>query len=567
MQTSSKMRTNTLKSNLSPLHLGLLSLAVACAAPAFAGGVTLQPKAGDPLLGLTKVQQGRFAAGRVSYMTPFGNATGLGPVFNKSNCQSCHSNPVGGWGSISVTRFGIEDKGEFYPLESLGGSLLQAFAISDPCRETIPEEATVTSVRVTNSSMAFGLIEAIPDAAIAANADPDDSNGDGISGRVHWVLPLEASPSSPLRAGRFGWKAQIATVLSFSGDATLMEMGITNALIGTENAPNGDAALLASCDTVADPEDTPDASGFTFIERVTNFQRYLAQPPQTPRSGMSGELVFNAIGCNACHVRDWTTSNSPALETAIRNKAIRPYSDFLIHDMGTLGDGVQDGDANELEMRTPTLWNLRTRDPMLHNGAAAGGTFADRVSAAIAAHGPLGEGAASAAAFAALSANDKAKLVAFLDSLGRDEFDIDGDRNITMDDFTTFVNCQGSTFNADSPCAIGDIDQNGVINLADMQGFLLAAQRDGIDTSLDCDNDGTVDLVEIFNGSPDRNLDGVPDDCAPCVADFDGDGAVLASDLAALLGGWGSPSFDLDGDGITGAGDLATLLSSWGACP
>jgi hypothetical protein len=345
-----------------------------------------------------------------------------------------------------------------------------------------------------------------------------------------------------------------------------MEMGITNALVGNENPPNGDMALLAACDTVADPEDTPDASGFTFIQRVTHFQRYLAEPPQMPRSGMSGEVIFNAIGCNACHVRDWTTSSSPALEAAIRNKAIRPYSDFLIHDMGTLGDGVQDGDASELEMRTPTLWNLRTRDPMLHNGSAAGGLFADRVTLAINAHGPLGEGAVSAAAFGALSAGDKAKLIAFLDSLGRDEYDIDGDRNITMEDFATFVDCQGITFNADSPCAIGDIDQNGVINSTDMQGFLLAAARDGLDTSLDCDNDGTVDLVEIFNGSPDRNLDGVPDDCAACPADFDGDGSVLAGDLAALLSGWGGSAFDLDGDGITGAGDLATLLSAWGPC-
>jgi hypothetical protein len=166
--------------------------------------------------------------------------------------------------------------------------------------------------------------------------------------------------------------------------------------------------------------------GFTFIERVTHFQRYLAEPPQTPKSGMSGEVVFNAIGCNKCHVAEWTTANAKGLEAAIRNKTIRPYSDFLIHDMGTLGDGVQEGDANEQEMRTPTLWNLRTRDPMLHDGSASGGIFAERVTAAINAHGPFGEGAASAAAFAALSAGDKAKLVAFLDSLGRVEFDYDG---------------------------------------------------------------------------------------------------------------------------------------------
>ena len=195
------------------------------------GGVTLQPKAGDPLVGLSKQQTALFWAGRLAYATPFGPETGLGPVMNKSNCQSCHSNPVGGWGSIAVTRFGIDDKGEFLPLEELGGSLLQALSISVGCREEIPVEATVVATRMTNSSMAFGLIEAIPDAAIAANEDPLDADGDGISGRVHWVLPLEDSPTSPLRAGRFGWKAQVATVLSFSADATRNEMGITNSLI------------------------------------------------------------------------------------------------------------------------------------------------------------------------------------------------------------------------------------------------------------------------------------------------------------------------------------------------
>ena len=99
-----------------------------------------------------------------------------------------------------------------------------------------------------------------------------------------------------------------------------------------------------------------------------------------------------------------------------------------------------------------------------------------------------------------------------------------------------------------------------------MEGFLLAAARDGLDVNLDCDNDGTVDLVEIFNGSPDKNLDGVPDDCAACVGDFDGDGLVAAGDLATLLGGWGGSGFDLDGDGFTGASDLAIVLSNWGPC-
>ena len=535
---------------------------------AFADGPALQPRAGAPLSGLTPLEAALFAHGRVDYGTPFPTVAGLGPIMNKSNCKSCHINPAGGWGSISVTRFGMEEKGEFYPLEELGGSLLQAIAITDVCRETLPEEATVTATRVTNSSMAFGLIEALSDASIAANEDPEDSNNDGISGRVHWVLPLESSPSDPLRAGRFGWKAQVATVLSFSADATRNELGVTNALIPTESAPNGDAALLASCDTVADPEDVPNASGYTFIERVTHFQRYLAEPPQTPKSGMSGENVFNAIGCNKCHVAEWTTPNTKTLEAAIRNKTIRPYSDFLVHDMGLLGDGVQEGDANESEMRTPTLWNLRTRDPMLHDGSAAGGTFESRVTTAIGAHGPLGEGAASAAAFAALGAGDRAKLIAFLDSLGRLEFDFDGDGMVDIFDLEIMADCRtASGVTPDDHCAIGDLDQDGDVDTADFAGFVQAFIRDGHPAPGDCDGDGINDLLEIFNGAPDTNRDGVPDTCPNCAGDLDGNGEVDSGDLGMLLSAWGSPLFDLDGSGETDSGDLGIVLSGWGPCP
>ena len=545
--------------------VGTLVLMVAASAH---GAIQLQPKAGDPLGGLSKAQIAAFWAGRESYGTPFSQETGLGPIMNKSNCQSCHSDPVGGWGSISVTRFGADNDGVFIPLEELGGSLLQSLSISLECAETVPEQATVVASRLTNSSMAFGLVEAIPDAAIAAHEDPTDTDGDGISGRVHWVLPLESSPRDPLRAGRFGWKAQVATVLSFSGDATRNELGVTNALIPSENAPNGDMALLAACDGVADPEDHPDDTGLTFIERVTNFQRYLAQPPQTPKGGMTGEAVFVSIGCAKCHVEEFTTSDSASLEAAIRGKTIRPYSDFLLHDMGLLADGVSDGMANEQEFRTPTLWNVRVRDPMLHNGMAAGGTFEERVTTAITAHGPFGEGASSAAAFAKLSATQRAQLIAFLDSLGRDEYDFDGNGIVDGMDLAMMASCRlQSAIHPDNACAIGDINQDSVVDDTDMSGFLLAAARDGVDITGDCDGDGTVDFVEIFYGAPDANFDGVPDNCSPsCPADLDHSGTVNGADLAMLLGSWGTSGGDLNGDGLTGGADLALLLGSWGPC-
>ncbi|MSR41110.1 MAG: hypothetical protein EXS10_04325 [Phycisphaerales bacterium] len=547
-----------------------ICLTIACVLPLIStftsAQVTLQPKAGAPLAGLTLTQYEAFTIGALSYQTPLTIATGLGPAFNKGGCMSCHANPLGGWGAIAVTRFGMDEKGEFIDIPELGGSLLQAEAISQACREVLPPEASVTATRITNSSMAFGMIEAISDANISANADPSDDNVDGISGRVHWVLPLEDTAGSPLRAGRFGWKAQVATVLTFSGDASLNEMGLTNRLVPTENAPNGNAVLLSQCDTVADPEDGPDDSGKHFIDRVTDFQRFLGPPPQTPKTGMAGEVVFNAAGCASCHIASWTTSKSKSLEVALRGKTIRPYCDFLLHDMGTLGDGIQQGDATEQEFRTPTLWNLRSRDPMLHNGTAAGGLFADRVALAINAHGPFGEGAASAAAFEALSTGDRAAMIAFLDSLGRAEFDYDGDGVRDLEDFTILRGYAGVATNPNLPSAIGDVDQNGVINAVDATYFVQVIE--GFGPMRDCNNNGIADLVDIFSATmPDADGDGQGDNCpAPCVGDFNADGVVDAADLATLLNAWGTAGGDLNADATTDAADIAVLLNGWGSC-
>ena len=542
--------------------------ALVLASASHAQSLSLQPRAGDPLAGLTPAQLALFNQGRTLYSTPIPATAGMGPIFNKTNCQSCHSNPVGGWGNASVMHFGISDKGAFIPVPGEPQSLLQEFAVSEFCKEHVPASANFTAIRMTNSSMAFGMVEAIPDAAIAALEDPTDANGDGVSGRIHWVQPLEEpNASAPLRAGRFGWKAQVATVLSFSADATRNEMGITNRLIMQENAPNGDTARLAVCDPVAEPEDVPDTQGFAFIDRVTHFQRYLSVPPQTPKSGMTGETVFVNVGCAKCHVPEWTTSTSPALEDAIRGKVIRPYCDFMLHDMGLQGDGVTDGYASETELRTPTLWNLRTRDPMMHNGAAAGGTFSDRVRTAIGLHGPYGEAADSAAAFAALPEGDKAALVAFLNSLGRVEFDATGDGHVTVLDFVDFraAFVAGGFVGPDSPAAVHDIDQDHDIDLADFALFVQAYEG----ANGDCNRNGTPDLRDLLNGtSADADLDGVPDECVPCPADIDGNGIVTGADLGQLLGMWGQSgvSGDINGDGDVNGADLGLLLGAWGPC-
>jgi CxxC motif-containing protein (DUF1111 family) len=148
------------------------STLLAGSAMASEGMNLLQSRAGAPLASLTEAEFSLFIEGRALYTTPLAPEDGLGPIFNKSNCQSCHSTPVGGWGNIAVTHFGFEDKDVFEDLESLGGPLLQTQTTSVGCGEFVPGEANVVIVRVTNSSLAFGMIEAIPDAAIAANEDP-----------------------------------------------------------------------------------------------------------------------------------------------------------------------------------------------------------------------------------------------------------------------------------------------------------------------------------------------------------------------------------------------------------
>jgi CxxC motif-containing protein (DUF1111 family)/subtilisin-like proprotein convertase family protein len=468
-----------------------------------------QPRAGDPIQGLTANQRLLFDEGRGYYTRPLTQAQGLGPAFNQNSCAACHETPIGGWGSTSVTHFARLVNGVFDPLTSLGGPVLQRQAVSSSCMEHLPPSSIANHIRsrVTPSSLAFGLVEAIPDSAIIALEDPNDSNGDGISGRANRVHTLE-DPTGAVRVGRFGWKAQIATVISFSGDAARTEMGLTNRIVTQETAPNGDDALLAQCDPIPGIEDQADAHGLTFVDSVTAFQRYLSPPPQSPRGGMAGETVFANIGCAKCHVPSFTTSSGVTLEEALRGKTIRVYSDFLLHDMGSLADGIPDGDALPTEMKTPPLWNLRTRPVMLHDGSAAQAVFSDRVRTAIVSH--AGEGLASRNAFLSLSAANQDALIAFLDSLGRNDYDFDGDGELTVSDYLGIVTHASDTdVSPDEAWAVADLNQNRRI---DADEVLQLAQILGI--PLDCNQNQIPDWQELRDGTAaDLDMNGVPDEC------------------------------------------------------
>ncbi len=461
------------------------------------GNVTLQPAAGEPLVGLTAVQLDLFEKGKTAFSRTFQDTAGLGPIFNQDGCASCHSTPVGGSGTITVVRFGFLDGLLFDPLAELGGSLWNREAITPECAEIIPVPPTnFAAERLTNSTLGFGLVEAIPDADIEFNAINPPA---GVSGRVTVVPILEDPPFTKI--GRFGWKNQLGTVESFTADAMLQEMGITSRVFPEDNPPNNDLVLLAACDMVADPEDIPDAEGVEFLDRATDFQRFLAAPPQTPRSGMTGEAVFDAIGCADCHMGTFTAVDDDELEDAIAGQTLHPYSDFLIHDAGSNGDFIEQGGAQITELRTTPLWGLRIRDPLWHDGRVAGGTFAFRIKGAIQQHDAAGsEAQTSAQAFQALSSADQGALVAFMDSLGRREFDMNGDGIVDdTDAFAIDALCLDTDLiTPDDVCAIADVDQNGVVDDLDL---------DLLDVVL-----GVVDEDDEFGDEDDDELGDVRSD-------------------------------------------------------
>jgi CxxC motif-containing protein (DUF1111 family) len=346
---------------------------------------------------------------------------GLGPTFNMRGCGECHGNPVsGGISPVTNLRAGHFNGLRF--IDHPGGSLIHSQAIDPAIQEHILDGNEVRTFRTSLNTLGDGFVEAVANQTFSAIrlAQPAVFQGTIVQ------VPVVEVPGA-LRVGRFGWKNQHASLLSFSGDEYLNQMGITNLVNGftnfaTENSSNGNVVppcppgTTGSCDPTADPED----DGHN-VEAIAQFMRATKVPRRGPitLAVTIGETLFNQAACSVCHTRSITTAppgtliNGGALRVsaALGNKVFHPFGDFMLHDVGT-GDGiVQNGGQGTRNMvRTAPLWGVRTRNRLMHDGQSLS------LNDAILRHAGIG-GTNSANRYRNLSPANKANLIAFLKSL------------------------------------------------------------------------------------------------------------------------------------------------------
>ena len=372
-------------------------------------GLSAQSRLGDPLAGITRVDLEEFRLGLDDFLEVEATEEGLGPAFNGTSCAICHNVPVVGGGGVigEVRAAGRDASGRPVPLSAEGETLFQLFSVPlHGCQVQIPPEAVIIARRIPIPLFGAGLVEAIPDDTILAQADPDDRDRDGISGRASIIRDIATGER---RVGRFGWKAQHATLLAFGADAYRNEMGITNDLFREELGLGLSPEQFRHCDRLPDPEDVIDpATRRRGIDNFASSMKFLA-PAERGADGphvQAGEQQFVSIGCASCHTPSMTTGASP--ERAFDRRHVPLFSDLLLHDIGT-GDDIPQAVAFPEEIRTPALWGLRFRRPLLHDGSAA--TIED----AIRRHG--GEAENVRRRFEALPQGAKDALGAFLRSL------------------------------------------------------------------------------------------------------------------------------------------------------
>ena len=339
---------------------------------------------------------------------------GLGPLFNARSCGECHATPVvGGSSQVTELRAGHYDGASF--VDHPGGSLINDRSISAVIAETIMPGNEVRTFRLSTNTLGLGFVEAVDDATLQdiARNQPAQSGG-RINGAAINVPILETRNGR--RVGRFGWKCQHGSLVSFAADAYLNEMGITSPMQPTENSSNGKS--VADYDGVADPEDDGDD-----IEAFADFMRATKAPPRdmdlaNTADALVGAQLFQVTGCSICHVTTMTTMHAGTtinggkfkIPDALGDKIFHPFGDFLLHDVGT-GDGIvqNGGQSSRNKIRTAPLWGLRTRTRLMHDGEST--TITD----AILRH--AGEASYVIDNYRALTNSQKNQLLTFLRSL------------------------------------------------------------------------------------------------------------------------------------------------------
>jgi CxxC motif-containing protein (DUF1111 family) len=357
---------------------------------------------------------------------------GLGPTFNRNSCSGCHVRDGRGrppetagapFESMLIRLSALGAGGKPVPHPAYGEQLNDRAILGVPAEGHViidvtevpgtygdgPLDGAMVSPRVAPAVIGLGLLEAVPVSTLEALADPDDSDGDGISGRINWLTGRDGKPA----AGRFGWKANVATLREQAAGAANGDIGLTSSLFPVKNCP----APQAACQDAAHDPAGPDLSD-RFLDKLTTYMRTLAVPVERDASDpeiVHGFALFKEFGCAACHVPTLKTDTNAALPE-LGGQVFHPFSDLLLHDMGPdLADGRPDGSANGNEWRTPPLWGLgllsrvNGHDRLLHDGRARG--FAE----AILWHG--GEAEKAREAFRTAAADDREALIAFLKSL------------------------------------------------------------------------------------------------------------------------------------------------------
>lgn len=358
--------------------------------------------------GLTPAQQGQFLRGDEAFSEVFTSSKGLGPLFVANSCVSCHAGDGKGTPFTTLTRFGQFDNTGNQFL-NFGGPQLQHRALPGYQPETIPNGATFSKF-TPPAVTGLGFLQYVTDADIIAMADPNDTDGDGISGVPHWIALKDfvtPDPNAITQSGmyihRFGKKAAAYDLLDQTVNAYNQDMGITS--------------TFDLFDTYSGLSIDPEVSDNTIRDIVVYLQTLKApiQRNQNDAEVLQGKSLFTQINCASCHQPTLTTGYSPI--EALSYKDFSPYTDLLLHDMGSgLDDGYTEGNAQTSEWRTPPLWGLGLSPStqggqyfLMHDGRARS------IEEAILMHG--GEANNSKTNYQNLTQQEKNALIKFLESL------------------------------------------------------------------------------------------------------------------------------------------------------